>query len=130
MVWSQLILAGIVRGTVSGLVVTHWLREARAATHRMDVTGGLLFDGECWMQLFEGRIDAIDAMVRLAAGHDGLGLDETFRCRSDTLRRDCARWTCGYVEPQVLAGLRAACGLPGGDAAPMFAAALTASDAS
>lgn len=130
MVWSQLILAGIVRGGVAGLVVTQWLREARPATRRMDVTGGMLFDGERWVQLFEGRLDAVDAMARLAAGHADLGLDPACSHRSGALQRDCAYWACGYVEPLELVRVLSVFEAPGPDATSVFAAVLASSDAS
>ena len=73
MVWSQLVLAGAVREGIAGIVVTQWLRDARAATGRLDVSGGLLFDGEAWLQLFEGADDAVQRLTRMAYAVPALG---------------------------------------------------------
>ena len=128
MVWSQLVLAGAVREGIAGIVVTQWLRDARAATRRLDVSGGLLFDGEAWLQLFEGPDDAVRQLMRMACAVPALGAHPDPAWAQAAGGRACVGWTCGFLEPEALLALRRACA---GSAAPaLFAAALLAADAS
>ncbi len=104
-VW-HVVLTGCVAGGDGGRhAVPRWLREARqlAATGR--VTGGLLFDGERWVQLFEGGHAAVDDIVRALFAHPDMGAGLVLAEAGSGAAR-CRDWLSAYVEADALATLQ------------------------
>lgn len=104
-IWHVVVTGCVADGDGGRHAVPRWLRVGRplVAAHR--ITGGLLFDGERWVQLFEGERSAVEEAVRVLATHPDMGaalvLDEAASVAAR--RRD---WLAAYVEPDLLAALQ------------------------
>jgi hypothetical protein len=127
----QLMTRGQLGLSDTGRALPRWLAQARHECACAGVAGGLLFDGEGWLQLFEGPPAAVQSLLTLLQAAPDLGLQGVLLDR----RRDGAaqageRWLIGYVEPPLLAGVAAQADGPGADAVAAFIAALAACDAS
>lgn len=106
MVLSRKVVGGSVSLDDAGLAVPRWLRQVRPLVARIGVTGGLLFDGERWLQLLEGEAAAVDALLSSMASHPALG--ERQLLHADTGNppgRLCLNWQIGYVEPEAFSAL-------------------------
>ncbi|MFO1336894.1 MAG: hypothetical protein U1F53_01440 [Burkholderiaceae bacterium] len=105
-VW-HVVLTGCVAGGDGGpLAVPRWLREARQLAAAGRVTGGLLFDGERWVQLFEGGQEAVDEIARALVAHADMGAALVL-AESGRGAARCRDWLAAYVEPDALATLQA-----------------------
>jgi hypothetical protein len=107
MVLSRKVLTGSVSLDDAGLAVPRWLRQARPLVAQIGVTGGLVFDGERWLQLLEGEATAIDALLATMSSHAALGQRQLLHADTGDLpERLCANWLIGYVEPEDLSALQ------------------------
>ena len=127
---TQLLLAGDVSSDDDGLAVTRWLRRVRPETTRLAVSGGLLFDGESWLQLFEGTANAVGALRNILVDEAALGAAVLLFDRADAGLRVCRHWSCGYVEPGAIESLRQVAADADQTALALFAATLNSVDAS
>jgi hypothetical protein len=112
-----------------GAAVSRWLRTARGAASPEMLTGGMLFDGERWVQVLEGPAPTIDALVvRLLEGVVGTASPRLQALGSG--ERTCVHWCCGYVEPAVIDTVQRALDVgPSSGALLAFVEALAAADA-
>jgi hypothetical protein len=127
---TQWMLAGSVNPDDVGVAVARWLRAARRAAAHDGLTGGMLFDGERWIQLLEGTPALVAELVGVLQRSGALGAP-TVQQQIEAAggRRACTQWRSGYVEPTVIDVLESA--LAGGvaDAFTPFLSALNDADA-
>jgi hypothetical protein len=127
------LLRKVVTGSVAlddaGLAVPRWLRQARPLVARIGVTGGLVFDGERWLQLLEGEAAAIDTLLGAMATHPALGEQRLLHAGAGTPPVAlCQGWSIGYVEPEALSQLHDQVVLDGAAALQALAAMLVGAD--
>lgn len=97
----------VLTGCVAGpLAVPRWLREARHLTASGRITGGLLYDGERWVQLFEGGHGTVDDIVRALFAHQDMEAALVLAEAGQGAAR-CSDWLAAYVEVDALATLQA-----------------------
>lgn len=101
----QLLVASYLPGHVAPTGLRQSMRAARDRAESRGLTGGLLFDGEKFVQLFAGPEDA--ARQALAALHgDALHERVSSLQAADGLPDMAWRdWRVGYTEPALLDGV-------------------------
>lgn len=113
-----------------GRALPRWLTQARHECARLGVAGGLLFDGENWLQLFEGPPSAVQSLWTLLQAAGELGLQGVLLDRCGAAAQAGGRWLIGYAEPPLLARVAAQAADAEAAAVAAFIAALAACDAS
>ncbi|MEP7283864.1 MAG: hypothetical protein ABI696_17935 [Rubrivivax sp.] len=109
MALAQWVVVGSMDPDDVGLAVARWLRAARHAAEHETLTGGMLFDGERWIQLLEGTAVLTAELVRVLQQGGALGVPTTLRqVQSGTGQRACTQWRSAYVEPAVIDALQRA----------------------
>lgn len=126
----QLVTCGQLGLTDTGRALPRWLVQARHECARLGVAGGLLFDGESWVQLFEGPSEAVQPLWTLLQIAVDLGLQGVLLDRHHASAQAGSHWQIGYVDPPLLASLAAQVVDPGAEAVVAFIAALQDCDAS
>lgn len=130
MILKRLVVSGCVALDDAGLALPRWLRQARPLAARTGVTGGLLFDGERWMQLIEGEAAAADCLLAgLRQATPALGEPQLLLATEDeAMQRLSPGWFTGYVEPEELDRLHERLVAEGPAALPVFARVLLGAD--
>ncbi|MEO7246071.1 MAG: hypothetical protein ABIX12_13115 [Rubrivivax sp.] len=109
MALAQWVVVGSVDPDDVGLAVARWLRAARQAAEHDALTGGMLFDGERWIQLLEGTVVCTAELVRVLQQGGALGVPTTLQqLPPGTGQRACTQWRSAYVEPAVIDALHRA----------------------
>lgn len=130
MTFMRMVIAGTVSLDDAGLALPRWLRKVRPLVTRAGVTGGLLFDGERWMQLLEGDAGAVEGLRQgLRQADPSLG-DPQLLLTTDVgpLQRLSPGWLIGYVEPDDLDRLHERFAAEGLAALTVFMRVLVGSD--
>lgn len=127
---SRHVVTGRVVLTDEGLAVPRWLRKARPLVAQAGISGGLLFDGEQWLQLIEGAPAATDALLATMAIDVALGTpSRLYASLGDPHERLCTGWLIGYLEPEELTQLHDGVVADGFVAVLALASALRRADA-
>lgn len=127
----QLMIRGQLGLSDTGRALPRWLAQARHECASVGVAGGLLFDGESWLQLFEGSPAAVDSLLKLLQAAPALGPQDVLLDRSrDGEPQAGERWLIGYVDPPLVDDVATLAQDPGANAVAAFIAALAVCDAS
>lgn len=127
---KRLVVSGCVALDDAGLALPRWLRQARPLAARLAVSGGLLFDGERWLQLIEGEPTAVGQLLaglrqaNPAMGEPQLLLDSDVQAT----QRLSPGWFTGYLEPEELERIHERLAVEGALALPAFVRVLLGSD--
>lgn len=130
MTLMRMVIAGCVALDDAGLALPRWLRKVRPLAAHAGITGGLLFDGERWLQLLEGDAAAVDRMLQgLRQADPPLGDPQVLLAANDgTPQRLSPGWLIGYVEPEDVDRLHERFAAEGPAALPVFVRVLVGSD--
>jgi Sensors of blue-light using FAD len=85
-------------GVVGQTGLRSLLQQARENNQRLGITGGLVFDGERFVQWLEGPGDAIDRLI-VSLRHDDRHHDFVLLSEGPLAARRYRRWASGYAEP-------------------------------
>ncbi len=104
----QYIYLSRLSGSVGDAGLRQIMRRSRENNSQRGLTGALLFDGESFVQLLEGPVEQVQAMVALIRA-DPRHVDFTpvFDMLGVATARSCLVWSNGYVDSQALDTYRA-----------------------
>jgi hypothetical protein len=102
--WHVIVCAQLAQGVSPLTTLPALVRQLRRRTDATSLSGGLLFDGERIVLLFEGDADAVHAMLAEleAAPQLAAGIERRFEGPLPEHGLARTRWIAGYAEPEQL----------------------------
>ncbi len=103
----QYIYLSKLRGSIGDTGLRQIMQRSREKNVQRDLTGALLFDGESFAQLIEGRSDDVLAIVDVIRGdsrHDHF--EPLCNIAGSDIARRCDSWGTGYVDAEDIDQLR------------------------